>query len=77
MIACLDDVFRFQRADLTPHLKFPFVLKTKMRWSKNVLEESDAPDQVILRAMDPAFCAILAIAMHLEYSIHLGGGGIL
>ena len=75
MIACLDDVFRFQRADLTPNLEFPFALKSKMRLSKNVLEERDALDQVIHGAMDPAFCAILATAIHLEHPIRSGEGG--
>ena len=71
MIAHLDDVFRFQRADFTPNLEYPFVIKCKMRWSENVLEERDALDQVILGAMDPAFCTILVILIHLE---HLWGG---
>ena len=58
MIAHLDDVFCFQHVDLTPNLESPFALKSKMRWSKNVLEERDAPDQIILGTMDPAFCPI-------------------
>ena len=48
MIARLDDIFCFQRADLTPNFESPFALKSKMRWSKNILEASDAPDQAIL-----------------------------
>ena len=44
-----------------------------MRWSKNVLEERVAPDQIILGAMDTAFCPILAIAIHLVHPIHSGG----
>ena len=74
MIIRLDGIFRFQRADLTPNLKFPFALKSKMRWSKNVLEERDTPDQVILGAMDPTFCTIFAITIHLEHPIHSGSG---
>ena len=75
MIARLDDVFCFQRADLTPNLEFSFALKSKMRWSKNVLEDRDAPDQVILGAMDPVFFSILAIAIHLDHTIYSGEGG--
>ena len=73
MIARLDDVFYSQHADLTPNLEHPFALKSKMRWSKHILEERDATDQVILGAMDPTLCAILAIAIHLEYPIHSEG----
>ena len=73
MIARLDDVYRFRRADLTPNIEFPFALKSKMRWSKNVLEERDSPDQIILGAMDPSFCPILALALHLEHPKRLGG----
>ena len=64
MIACLDDVFRFQRSDLTLDFEFPFALTSKMKWSKKALEERDDPNQVILGAMDLVFCAILAIAIH-------------
>ena len=73
MIACLDDIFCFQQADLTPNFEYIFALKSKMRLSKNILEVRDAPDQVILGAMDPVFCAILTITIHLEHPIHLGG----
>ena len=47
MIAYLDDGFCFQNADLTPNLEFPFALRSKMSWSKNVLEERHVPDQII------------------------------
>ena len=73
MIECLDDVFCFQRVDLTPNLEFPFTFKSKMRWSKNMLEKRDAHDQIILGAMDLAYCSILAIAIHLVHNIHSGG----
>ena len=67
MIARADDVFNFSDQDLTPNIEFPFALKSKMCWSKNVLEERDSPDQIILGAMDPQFCVLLALAAHLEF----------
>ena len=76
MIARLDDVFRFRREDITRNIEFPFALKSKMRWSKNVLEERDAPDQIILGAMDPSFCPLLAIAIHTEIPTRLGAIGL-
>ena len=76
MIGRLDDVFRFRSDDITRNIEFPFALKSKMRWSKNVLEERDAPDQIILGAMDPSFCPLLGIAMHLELLMRLGAVGV-
>ena len=76
MIGHLDDVFRFRCEDITRNNEFPFALKSKMRWSKNVLEERDAPDQIILGAMDPSFCPLLGIAMHIELPNRLGVIGI-
>ena len=76
MIGRLDDVFRFRSEDITQNIEFPFALKSKMRWSKNVLEERDAPDQIILGAMDPSFCPLLGITMHIELPMQLGAIGI-
>ena len=73
MIARLDDIYHFQHADVIPNLEFPYPLKFKVGWSKNVLKERDAPDLIILWAMDPAFCPILVIAVHLVHPIHSGG----
>ena len=67
MIARMDDVHHFKKEDITPNIEFPFALKSKMRWSKNVLEERDAPDQIILGANDPVFCPLIAIAILCEF----------
>ena len=37
-----------------------------------MFEERDAPDQIILGAMDLAFCAVLAIVINLVHPIHSG-----
>ena len=72
MIAQVDDVMHFKKEDLTPHLDFNFALKSKMCWSKNVLDEQSTTDQIILGAGDPVFCTILALAIHLETNIGSG-----
>ena len=72
LIARLDDVAMFLTEDITPHSQFDFCPKSKMCWSKNVLEERDAPDQIILGSVDPNFCVLLSLAVHLEYSIGAG-----
>ena len=66
LIARLDDTCRFEECDLKPHPQFPFALQAKMCWSKNVREERDAPDQLVLGAMDFRYCILLALGVYLE-----------
>jgi len=72
MIARVDDVMHFSQEDLTPNLEYDFTLKSKMKWSKNILDESRTSDQIVIGAADPTFCAILALAVHLEVGIGNG-----
>ena len=73
MVARVDDnVMHFKCEDLTPHLDFDFALKSKMCWSKNVLDERSTSDQIILGAGDPTFCTLLSLAIHLETNIGNG-----
>lgn len=72
MIARVDDVMHFKHVDLTPHLEFDFALKSKMCWSKNLLDERSTTDQIILGAADTDFCTLLALAIHLETNIENG-----
>jgi len=72
LIARLDDVMHFRYQDLTPSLEHPFAIKSKMCWSKNVLEERDAPDQMLMGAKDPTFCVLLALGLHLVHNIVVG-----
>ena len=66
MVARLDDICRFEEVDLKPNPQFPFTLYAKMCWSKNVLEERDAPDQIVIGAMDAGYCILLALGIFLE-----------
>jgi hypothetical protein len=77
MVARVDDVAHFRFEDLTASVEYPFTLQSKMCWSKNVLEERDAPEQIIFGANDPTFCVLLALGIHLEHGLlsgRLGGG---
>ena len=47
-----------------------------MGWSKNVLEERDAPDQIILGAFNSFFCCLLGLAIYLEVWKELGLGNM-
>ena len=53
MVAGLDDVANFECEDIMVNMEFPFSLKSKMQWSKNVLEEHESSDQIIMGSMDP------------------------
>jgi hypothetical protein len=66
MIARVDDVAHFKEEDLKPHPQFDFALHARMGWSKNVLEERDAPDQIIFGAFNSNFCCLLGLAIFLE-----------
>ena len=67
IIARADDLSNLETADLREHEKFKtFALQTKVSWLKNVLEERDCPDQILLGANDPDFSVILGLACYLE-----------
>ena len=40
-----------------------------MGWSKNITEERESPEQVLLGAMDPNYCVLLALAIHLKHGV--------
>ncbi|ETN07720.1 hypothetical protein PPTG_13046 [Phytophthora nicotianae INRA-310] len=42
-----------------------------MRWSKNIHEERDAPEQIVLGSMDPKMCALLNLAVYIETSTNV------
>ena len=46
-----------------------------MTRSKNVLEERESPDQIIIGSMSSNFCVIMALALHLEHGVILNNQG--
>jgi hypothetical protein len=66
MVARIDDTANLKEEDLKPNLEFPFTLLCQMCWSKNVMEESDAPDQILLGSMDMRHCVLLAFGIFFE-----------
>ena len=72
IIGRTDDLTNIETADLKSHSQFPdTALQMKVNWSKNVLDERDCPDQLILGAMDDDFCCLVALGCYLESK--LGG----
>jgi hypothetical protein len=67
IIGRTDDITNVETADLKSHEKFgDFALQMKVHWSKNVLDERDCPDQLLIGAMDDDFCVLIALACYLE-----------
>jgi len=74
LIACLDDTCHVKRENLTHCFQFSFALTIQIRWSKKIRDEQDAPQQIILGAMDACYCVLLALATFLEEWIEDGDG---
>lgn len=74
MVARVDDVAHFEEEDLKHNPQFDFTLLSRMGWSKNVLEERDAPDQIILGSFNSFFCCLLGLAIYLEIWKESGQG---
>jgi hypothetical protein len=72
LIARLDDAMELEMEDIKPNLQFPFSLLVQMCWSKNVNEERDAGEQILLGSMQREYCILLALATFLE--VWIGGG---
>jgi hypothetical protein len=76
MILHPDDVSQFKLANLLSHPQFWFALLQKVKWSKNIQEECACPDQILLGAMDPAYCILLVLACYFSWYLHPAGGGV-
>ncbi|CAB9499530.1 unknown protein [Seminavis robusta] len=57
LITRTDDISKLKYSDYKPHPDFPFALSCK-----NISEERQCPDQIILGSMDTDFCAMLGLA---------------
>eukprot|EP00957_Ditylum_brightwellii_P166155 12649600-Ditylum_brightwellii.AAC.1 len=74
LIARLDNTYQVKKDTLVPCFQFPFDLMVKLRWSKNVHNERDAPEQIVLRAMNAKYCILLALESFLEKNISFWDG---
>ena len=62
-----DDVCNFKVQDPKGHPKFDFALSQSVRWSKNVRDHRNCPDQLLLASMDHKSCILIALGIWLEY----------
>jgi hypothetical protein len=66
LIARIDDACHMEKDELKPHSHLDFTLTVHLNWSKNVMEERDSPQQIILASMDWRNCLFLSLAVYLE-----------
>lgn len=66
LIARIDCSTQVTIENIQEHNQFDFCLKTKLNWSKNVLEERDAPWQVMIPSMNHKRCVFLSTILWLE-----------
>jgi hypothetical protein len=75
LIARIDDMCQLLVSNLRMSRDFDFVLRTKLNWSKNVHEECDVPNQILIGAMDHHYCVLLALAVYIEICLGSAGQG--
>jgi hypothetical protein len=63
MISRIDCATQAMCNKLKKHTQFDFALKTKLEWSKNVMEEQDAPWQAILTSNEHTHGVHLSLAL--------------
>ena len=62
LIARVDDAAHVLMSELQAHGLFNYALRVHLRWTKNCLEERDAPEQIILGSSDQDFlCSDIVI----------------
>ena len=67
LIARTNNICNLETNDLTSHPHFSDkCLQMKVAWSKNVRDKRECPPQIMIGAMDPFFCVLVALACHLE-----------
>jgi hypothetical protein len=74
LIARGDDTAHVKKDALKASTEFHGYLTTKIRWSKNVGEESACPEQILIASMNSRTCVYLSLALWLEYWIQYGEG---
>ena len=70
MIARVDDTAKLKQCNLKVFHQYPdFGLNTRLCWSKNVMEERDAPIQVLFGSFDSRYCPLIGLGTWLEYHL--------
>ncbi|KAL3657121.1 hypothetical protein V7S43_018033 [Phytophthora oleae] len=71
IMARVDDMMKLQFDNFSPNTQYPSSLHCQVRWSKNISEERDAPEQIIFGSLDPNVCTLLNLAIYIETSANV------
>ena len=72
LIGRVDDTAKLRSPDVKPFEQYPnYGITARLCWSKNVMEERDAPTQILFGAMDWRYCALSNLAPWLEHHFTL------
>ena len=69
-----DDTAHVRKSVLKASTEFPGFLTCKINWSKNVHDDSNCPDQILLPCLSTKMCVYLSLAIWLEKWIQYGDG---
>jgi hypothetical protein len=72
LMARMNDTINLKFETVITNLSFIFAINCKMRWSKNITDERDAPDQVLFGSMEEYICPLLNLGLFIDYSNHCG-----
>ena len=66
LIGRMDDMVHMKFSNLTPNIEFAFSIKCKLRWSKNIREERDVPEQIVVSCNDSLMDPLLNLGVYIE-----------
>lgn len=66
LIGRIDDMLKLKYANLSYNAQNNFTVLAQLRWSKNITEERDAPEQILLGSMDERLCVLLNLGIYIE-----------
>ena len=73
LIGRIDDASKLLSENLKANQQHPmYSILCKLCWSKNVNDERDAPDQILLGAQNPSYCVLMSLSTWLEHFISQG-----
>ena len=74
LIGRADDISHCRKSNLRQSEQYPLYLTGRIRWSKNVQEERDCPQQILMGAMNVDYCVVVSLAIYLEKWLSDSGG---
>ena len=66
LIVSIDDLMKMRFENIKSNVQNYFTSMCKMRWSKNITEERNAPEQIILGSMDMHLFPVLNLVIYFK-----------